>query len=63
VRIFIIIWLGQLVSTIGSYMTGFAIEVWAWEQTKQATTLTLWSFFNLLPSILISPIAGIIVDR
>jgi MFS family permease len=63
VRIFIIIWLGQLVSTIGSIMTGFAIEIWVWEQTQQATTLTLWSFFTLLPSILISPIAGIIVDR
>ncbi len=44
-------------------MTGFAIEIWVWEQTQQATTLTLWSFFTLLPSILIFPIAGIIVDR
>ncbi|AFZ29291.1 major facilitator superfamily MFS_1 [Gloeocapsa sp. PCC 7428] len=61
-RTFIIIWLGQFVSTIGSIMTGFAIEIWVWEQTQQATTLTLWSFFTLLPSILIFPIAGIIVD-
>nr|WP_289501059.1 hypothetical protein [Gloeocapsopsis sp. IPPAS B-1203] len=44
-------------------MTGFAIEIWVWEQTQQATTLTLWSFFTLLPSILIFPIAGVIVDR
>lgn len=62
-RIFIIILLGQLVSTIGSSMTAFAIEIWVWEQTQQATTLTLWSFFTLLPSIFIFPIAGIIVDR
>ncbi|MES1025391.1 hypothetical protein ABN584_21065 [Gloeocapsa sp. BRSZ] len=33
-----------------------------WEQTQQATTLTLWSFFTLLPSILIFLIAGVIVD-
>lgn len=62
-RKFIIIWLGQFASTIGSHMTGFALAVWAWEQTGQATTLTLWSFFNLLPSIIITPFAGVIVDR
>jgi MFS family permease len=62
-RNFIIVWLGQLVSTIGSNMTGFAIEIWAWEITGQATTLTLVGFFSLLPSIIITPISGVIVDR
>jgi MFS transporter, DHA3 family, macrolide efflux protein len=62
-RIFFIVWLGQLVSTIGSSMTGFAIEIWAWEITGTATTLTLVGFFSLLPSIIITPISGVIVDR
>ncbi|AFY48011.1 arabinose efflux permease family protein [Nostoc sp. PCC 7524] len=62
-RTFIIVWLGQLVSTIGSNMTGFAIEIWAWEITGKATTLTLVGFFSLLPSIIITPISGVIVDR
>jgi MFS family permease len=62
-RNFLIVWLGQLVSTIGSNMTGFAIEIWAWEITGKATTLALVGFFSLLPSIIITPISGVIVDR
>ncbi len=62
-RNFIIVWLGQLVSTIGSSMTSFAIEIWVWEITGKATTLTLVGFFSLLPSIIITPLSGVIVDR
>lgn len=62
-RTFFIIWIGQLVSTIGSYMTNFAIQIWVWELTGQATALALVGFFTLVPSILITPIAGLIVDR
>lgn len=62
-RDFLVVWLGQLVSTIGSNMTGFAIEIWAWEITGKATTLSLVAFFSLLPSIIITPISGVIVDR
>ncbi|WP_242071966.1 MFS transporter [Nostoc sp. FACHB-110] len=62
-RNFMIVWLGQLVSTMGSSMTSFAIEIWSWEITGKATTLALVSFFSLLPSIIITPISGVIVDR
>jgi len=60
---FIIIWLGQFVSTIGSQMTFFAITIWAWEKTGSATALALVSFFFFAPSILTSLLAGTIVDR
>lgn len=62
-RSFIIVWIGQLVSAIGSSMTRFAVNIWVWEFTDQATTLTLISFYTLLPSIVITPISGVIVDR
>ena len=62
-RFFIRIWMGQLVSTIGSYMTVFALMIWVWQQTESATTLALVSFFSQLPRIFITPIAGMIVDR
>ncbi|MFQ4143121.1 MFS transporter [Chlorogloeopsis sp. ULAP02] len=62
-RTFIIIWLGQLVSTIGSRLTDFAIEIWVWENTGQATALSLIGFFYFLPNIFISLIAGVITDR
>jgi MFS transporter, DHA3 family, macrolide efflux protein len=62
-RYFLTIWLGQLVSGIGSSMTGIAIEIWAWEITGKATTLALVGFFGLLPGIIITPISGVVVDR
>ncbi|MBE9215023.1 MFS transporter [Plectonema cf. radiosum LEGE 06105] len=62
-RTFIIIWLGQIVSTIGSYMTVFALTIWVWQVTGSATALTLVSFFVQLPRLLITPFSGIIVDR
>lgn len=62
-RNFLAIWVGQLVSTIGSSMSRFAIAIWAWEITGQATTLTLVGFFSLLPSIAVASISGAIVDR
>jgi len=60
---FIRIWSGQLVSTIGSYMTVFALMIWVWDITESATTLALVSFFSQLPRIFVTPVAGIIVDR
>jgi MFS family permease len=63
VRTFSIIWSGQLVSTIGSYMTEFALTLWVWQITGSATALSLVVFFSQLPRIPISLFAGAIVDR
>lgn len=62
-RTFTLIWFGQLVSTIGSYMIRFALTLWAWELTGSVTALALFGFFSQLPRIPITLIAGIIVDR
>ncbi|MEL6440936.1 MAG: MFS transporter [Cyanobacteria bacterium J06621_8] len=62
-RKFTLLWFGQVISTIGSYMTGFALTLWAWELSGSATALALMGFFSSLPGILISLFAGIIVDR
>lgn len=61
-RTFTIIWLGQIVSTIGTYMTEFALIIWAWELTGSATALALVGFFSQLPRIPITLFAGIIID-
>ncbi len=60
---FSIVWFGQLVSMLGSSMTGFALTFWAWQITGQATALALVGFFSFAPSILVSPLAGALVDR
>ena len=60
---FSIVWLGQFVSMIGTGMTRFALTIWAWQITGQATALALVGFFSFAPVVLFSPLAGAIVDR
>jgi len=62
-RTFLTIWAGQLVSTVGSYMTVFALMIWAWDVTGSATSLALVTFFSQVPRIAVTPLAGIVVDR
>ena len=57
------IWVGQLVSVLGSAMTQFALMIWVWEQTGQATALALMGFFINVPLMAMLPIAGALVDR
>lgn len=60
---FLTMWSGQLVSLIGTSMTQFAITFWVYQTTGKATLLSLISFLSFFPVILVSPIAGAIVDR
>ncbi len=62
-RAFTIVWFGQVVSLLGSAMTAFAFTIWAYQETGEATALALMGFFGFLPGILMSPIAGALVDR
>jgi MFS transporter, DHA3 family, macrolide efflux protein len=63
VWIFSIIWLGQLVSVLGSALTGFALSIWVYQRTGSATQFGLIAFCGVLPSILFSPLTGVLVDR
>ncbi|MEJ2759314.1 MAG: MFS transporter, partial [Anaerolineales bacterium] len=62
-RTFIIIWLGQIISIIGSGLTNFVLGVWIFEKTGEATPFVLIALFASLPTVLLSPIAGALVDR
>lgn len=62
-RTFFVIWLGQLITLLGSGLTGFAMGVWVYQRTGSATQLTLISFFTMLPMVIFSPVAGALVDR
>jgi MFS family permease len=62
-KAFTIVWFGQLISLTGSSMAFFALTIWAWEKTGQATALALVGFFGMAPQIIFSPIAGALVDR
>lgn len=60
---FIVVWIGQIVSILATSMTQFALTIWAYEQTNSATALGLMQVFFITPFLLISPIAGAMVDR
>jgi len=60
---FSIVWFGQFVSLIGSGMSQFALSIWAWQITGEATALAMVGFFSFAPTVLLSPIAGALVDR
>lgn len=62
-RAFTIVWLGQVVSLLGTAMTQFALTLWAYQLTGQATALALMGFFTFGPTVLLSPVAGALVDR
>lgn len=60
---FIMIWLGQVVSMLGTSMSRFALMIWVWDQTGQATSMVLIGVFSSIPSLLLQLLAGALVDR
>jgi Bacterial protein of unknown function (DUF894). len=60
---FLILWGSQTVSGLGSSVTSYALILWVYGQQGTASSITLLSFFTLLPSILFSFIAGTLADK
>jgi len=60
---FLILWAGQLISSLGSGMTAFALIIWIYKEQGTVTSITLLSFFTYLPSILFCFIAGTLADK
>ncbi len=60
---FIIVWLGQIISILASGMSGFALNIWLFQQTRSATMMGIGFVCFILPFLLLSPIAGVMVDR
>ncbi len=60
---FFIIAFGQFISMTGSGLTFFAMGVWLYERTGSVSDLGAIAVFTLLPGILVSPVAGAVVDR
>ncbi|MEL6501836.1 MAG: MFS transporter, partial [Cyanobacteria bacterium J06623_1] len=64
---FFIVWVGQVVSLLGTKLTEFALGFWILERTYQDTgTITQFALtilFMYLPKVIISPFAGVVIDR
>jgi MFS transporter, DHA3 family, macrolide efflux protein len=60
---FTIVWLGQIISVLASSMTGFGLSIWMYKQTESATAMGLVQVAFITPFLLLSPFAGVMVDR
>ena len=60
---FVAVWLGQVCSLVGSTLTGFALSVWVYKHTGSVTQFSVVILFTMLPGILVSPLAGTLIDR
>ncbi|MEV0418756.1 non-ribosomal peptide synthetase/MFS transporter [Streptosporangium canum] len=54
---------GQLISIIGSSLTEFAVPLWIYVTTGSLARFALFSVLALVPGMLVSPLAGALVDR
>lgn len=62
-RVFVTVWAGHVVSTLGSSITGFALGVWTYEITRSPTLYAVTLLISVLPRVLLAPVAGVISDR
>lgn len=62
-RSFALILLGQVISLLGSELTTFGLGVWVYQRTGSATDLSLMFVCASIPGLLLSPVAGVYLDR
>ena len=62
-RDFLLVWLAQLVSLMGSHLTGFGLGVWFYQRTGSVTVYGTLALASVLPQLLATPLAGVVADR
>ncbi|MEM8964232.1 MAG: MFS transporter [Acidobacteriota bacterium] len=62
-RRFVTVWLGQLLSILGSGLSGFALGVWVYQEQGSVTRFGLVMLCVTVPGIIAAPFAGSLVDR
>ncbi len=62
-RSFLILWLSQSLSSLGSSMTGFALIIWSYQQQGSALMTALLSVCSYAPYVIMSIFAGALSDK
>ncbi|HEX3037737.1 MAG TPA: MFS transporter [Oscillospiraceae bacterium] len=60
---FLILWQGQLVSTIGDAIYSIALGFWVLSVTGSTALMGTLMAASTLPGVLVSPFAGVLIDR
>ncbi|MFX1327246.1 MAG: MFS transporter [Promethearchaeota archaeon] len=62
-RTYLLFWLGQNISLLGSSIVRFAIIWWITVETESAIFLSIASVITFLPQVITIPIAGVFADK
>lgn len=62
-RMFLILWSTQSLSSLGSAMTSFALVIWSYQQNGSALSTSLLSICSYAPYVVMSIFAGALSDR
>ena len=62
-RKFLLLWSGELVSSVGGGLTSFGLGVYIFQQTGSAASMALVTLLGFLPTLLLSVPAGVLADR
>lgn len=62
-RKFLLLWTGELVSSIGSGLTSFGLTVYVFNRTGSAASTSLIALLAFLPTLLLGIPAGVLADR
>lgn len=57
------LWLGQLISNLGDTLHYIALVVWVYQRTGSSLVVAGTVFFEVVPVILLAPVAGVVIDR
>ena len=60
---FLLLWAGELVSSIGGGLTSFGLGVYIFKQAGSAANMALITLLAFLPTLLLSVPAGVLADR
>ena len=60
---FILLWSGELISSIGGGLTSFGLGVYIFRKTGSAASMALITLLGFLPTLVLSVPAGVLADR
>lgn len=60
---FLLLWAGELISSIGGGLTSFGLGVYVFGETGSATAMALVTLLAFLPTLVLSVPAGVLADR
>ena len=62
-RKFLLLWTGELISSIGGGLTSFGLGVYVFASTGSASGMALVTLLGFLPTLILSVPAGVLADR